>query len=196
MATNKHLFEDFHLDQAEQQVGGVNDGLVTAGQGTMVITINYDSRRPHKIKISNSLFLPDLRVGLLLPQHWAQVAGDNYPLPNGTRMEINATNCTLIWGQGQFKLTIPFDSSMNTSIFFTSPSTSSYQAFFSTPFMPLRRLSSGRSGIQLKCTLLVPCTTLVLLSSSFHSVPEIGKTKEKIINKDKYFRDDNFLLLF
>jgi hypothetical protein len=34
--------------------------------------------------------------------------------------------------------------------------------------------------IVLKCTLLVPCTTLVPLSFSIHSVPEIGKTKEKL----------------
>ncbi len=71
MANDKCLFEDLHLDQSEQQVGGINDGLVIAGRGTMVITINDDSGRPHKIKIPNSLFLPDLRVCLLLPQHWA-----------------------------------------------------------------------------------------------------------------------------
>jgi hypothetical protein len=92
----------------------------------MVIMINNNSRRPHKIKILNSLFLLDLRVCLLSPQHWAQEAGDKYPLPNGTRMENNATNCMLIWGQGQFCKMIPFDSSTNTPIFFTLPSTSSY----------------------------------------------------------------------
>jgi hypothetical protein len=71
MANDKRLFEDLRLDQAEQQVGGINDGLVIAGQGRMIITINDNSGRPHKIKIPNSLFLPDLRVGLLSPQHWA-----------------------------------------------------------------------------------------------------------------------------
>jgi hypothetical protein len=92
----------------------------------MVITINDNSRRPHKIKIPNSLFLPDLRVCLLLPQHWAQEARDNHPLPNGAKIENNATNCMLIWGQSQFQKMIPFDSSTNTPIFFTLPSTSSY----------------------------------------------------------------------
>jgi hypothetical protein len=100
MANDKRLFEDLCLDQAEQQVGRINDGLVIAGRRTMVITINDNSGRPHKIKIPNSLFLPDLRVCLLLPQHWAKEARDNYHLLNGTRMENNATNCTLIWGQG------------------------------------------------------------------------------------------------
>jgi hypothetical protein len=40
MANNKCLFEDLRLNQAEQQVGGINDGLVIAGQETMGITIN------------------------------------------------------------------------------------------------------------------------------------------------------------
>jgi hypothetical protein len=102
MENNKCLLKDLRLDQAEEQVGAINDGLVIAGQGMMVITINDNSRRPHKIKIPNSLFLPDLRVCLLSPQHWAQEARDNHPLPNGTRMENNATNCTMIWRQGQF----------------------------------------------------------------------------------------------
>ena len=126
MANDKRLFEDLRLDQTEQKVGGINDGLVIAGQGMMVITINDNSGRPHKIKIPNSLLLLDLRVYLLLPQHWAQEARDNHPLPNGTRMKNNATNCTLILGQGQFQKMIPFDSSTNTPIFFTLPSTSSY----------------------------------------------------------------------
>jgi hypothetical protein len=101
MANDKCLFEDLHLDQVEQQVGGIIDGLVIAGQGTLVIRLNNNSWRPHKIKIPNSLFLPDLRVCLLSPQHWAQEAGDNYPLLNGTRIENNANNCILIWGQAQ-----------------------------------------------------------------------------------------------
>jgi hypothetical protein len=117
MAHNKRLFEDLCLNQVEQQVRGFNNGLAIAGQGMMVITIDNDSRRTQKIKIPNSLFLSDLRVCLLLPQHWAQEAGDNYPLPNGTTMENKSTNCTLIWGQGQFCKMIPFDSSMNTPIF-------------------------------------------------------------------------------
>jgi hypothetical protein len=126
VANNKRLFEDLRLDQAEQQVRGINDGLVIVGRGTMIITINDNIGRPHNIKIPDSLFLPDLRMCLLLPQHWAQEARDNYPLPNGTRMEINATKCMLIWGQGQFQKRILFGSSMNNPIFFTFPSTSSY----------------------------------------------------------------------
>jgi hypothetical protein len=69
---------------------------------------------------------------LLSPQHWAQEAGDNYPLPNGTRMENTANNCRLFWEQGLFLKTIPFDDATNTPIFYTSPLTSSYWAFVHT----------------------------------------------------------------
>jgi hypothetical protein len=78
MANGKRLFEDLHLNQAEQKVGGINIGLVViTGWLTLVITLNDDSRRPQKIKIPNSLFFPDLRLCLLSPQHWAQEAGNN-----------------------------------------------------------------------------------------------------------------------
>jgi hypothetical protein len=107
------------------------------GQGTLVLDINDNNGRPHQIKIPNSLYLPELKVCLLLPQHWAQEARDDYPLPNGTRMKNNARSCTLIWGQGQFRKTIPFNASMNTPIFYTSPWTSAYRAFVST-FMALK----------------------------------------------------------
>jgi hypothetical protein len=51
-------------------------------------------------------------------------------------MENNANNCTLIWGQGVFRKTIPFDVSTNTPIFFTAPKTLAYWAFAAT-FMAL-----------------------------------------------------------
>jgi hypothetical protein len=51
-------------------------------------------------------------------------------------MESTASNCTLIWGQGAFRKTIPFDALTNTPIFFTSPKTLAYRAF-ATTFMAL-----------------------------------------------------------
>jgi hypothetical protein len=52
-------------------------------------------------------------------------------------MENNARNCTLIWGQGQFRKTIPLNALTNTPIFYTSPQTSAYPVFVST-FMALK----------------------------------------------------------
>ncbi len=135
LANNARLFENLR-PFCSGQVGGIEGGLEIKGQGTLVLDMSDDNGKPHCIHIPNSLFLPDLRMCLLLPQHWAQEAGDNYPLPNGTRMENTANNCILIWGQGAFKKTILFDPSTNTPIFYMSPKTFAYRAFAST-FMAL-----------------------------------------------------------
>jgi hypothetical protein len=116
LANKRHLFKNlrpFHSGR----VGGIEGGLEIKGQGTLVLDVNDNDGKPHCIKIPNSLYLPDLRMCLLLPQHWAQEVGVNYPLPPGTRMENTASNCTLIWGQGAFCKTIPFDASTNTPIY-------------------------------------------------------------------------------
>jgi hypothetical protein len=132
MGNDKRLFDNLILARTSQRVGGISKGLVIQGKGTLVININDDNDKPHRIKIPNSLYLPGLKMCLLSPQHWVHEARDNYPLPNGTRMENNAHSCKLLWGQGLFSKTIPFDDATNTPIFYTSPSTSSYRAFMHT----------------------------------------------------------------
>jgi hypothetical protein len=97
LANNARLFKNLR-PFCSGQVGGIEGGLEIKGQGMLVLNMNDDNGKPHHIHIPNSLYLPDLRMCLLLPQHWAQEAGDNYPLPNGTRMENTANNCILILG--------------------------------------------------------------------------------------------------
>jgi hypothetical protein len=132
MGKDKRLFDNLILARTLQRIEGISKGLAIQGKGTLVININDDNGKPNRIKIPNSLYLHGLKMCLLSPQHWAQEARDNYPLPNGTRMENNAHSCKLLWGQGFFSKTIPFDDATNMLIFYTSPSTSSYQAFVHT----------------------------------------------------------------
>jgi hypothetical protein len=132
MGNDRRWFENLIVARAAQHIGGISKGFAIKGKGTLVFNINDDTGKPHRIKIPNSLFLPGLKMCLLLPQHWAQEAGDNYPLPHGTRMENNAHSCVLRGGQGKFLKTIPFDPATNTPIFRTSLSTSSYCAFMNT----------------------------------------------------------------
>jgi len=132
MGNDKRLFENLVLARTAQRVGGISKGLAIEGKEMLVLTINNDNGKPHKLRIPNGLYLPGLRTCLLSPQHWAQEAGDNYPLPNGTRMENTANNCKLLWGQGMFLKTIPFDNGTNTPIFYTSPLTLWYCAFVHT----------------------------------------------------------------
>jgi hypothetical protein len=75
MATAPHLFEDLHLDNDKGQVDGINSGLDIAGQGTFRFNITNDDGKIHAIKVPNSLYVPNLKRCLLLPQHWVQEAG-------------------------------------------------------------------------------------------------------------------------
>jgi hypothetical protein len=146
MGNNKRLFENLILTHTAQGVRGISKGLAKECKGTLVLDVNNDTGKPHHIKIPNSLSLPGLRMCLLSPQHWAQEAGDNYPPPNGTRMESNAHNCILLWGQGRYSKRIPFNAMTNTPIFHMLLLPSSYCAFVNTfmackaPFFSRKRV--------------------------------------------------------
>ena len=81
MGNDKRLFKNLMLVRAAQRVGGISKGLAIEGKGTLVLDVNDDTGKPHSIEIPSSLYLPGLRMCLLSPQHWAQEAEDNYPLP-------------------------------------------------------------------------------------------------------------------
>lgn len=107
-------------------MGGIKGGLA------IIFDIEDDDGMIHTIRILNSLYVPGLQMCLLSPQHWAQEANDDSPIPRGTRMENDATGCKLIWHQQDFSKTIPFDKATNTPVFRTAPSTRSYHAFVHT----------------------------------------------------------------
>jgi hypothetical protein len=69
MGNNKHLFENLILARTAQHIGGLSKGLAIEGKGTLVLDVNDDTENPRCIKIPNSLYLPGLRMCLLLPQH-------------------------------------------------------------------------------------------------------------------------------
>ncbi len=124
MGNDRHLFENLVLVRMAQKVGGISKDLTIQGKRTLVLTIKDNAGKPHRVCIPNSLYLPGLRIRLLSPQHWAQEARDNYPLPNGT-----ANNCVLFWDKGKFSKTIPFNTVTNTPIFHTSLTISLYRPF-------------------------------------------------------------------
>ena len=43
-----------------------------------------DNNKMHEIKIPGTLFVKELEMRLLSPQHWCQLAEDNKPTPDGT----------------------------------------------------------------------------------------------------------------
>ena len=100
--------------------------------GTFKFKIEDNDGRTHKIKISNTLYLPDLKRCLLSPQHWAQEAKDNCLMPRGTWMESDEKSCILIWGQCKHKKTIQYNSQSNAPIMYMVSSSLAYHAFAMT----------------------------------------------------------------
>ena len=131
LANNNAYFEDLRplssLDH--NHVGGINGGVEVVAMGTFVFDIEDDNGTLHTIKIPNSALVPQLKMCLLSPQHWAQEANDHYPHPRGTRMENDDRCCVLLWNQAQYRKTIPFCGHTNTPVFRTAPSINSYRAF-------------------------------------------------------------------
>ena len=68
-------FEDLkmHNDTEEE---GIKGSLDIKGSGTFKFHIKDNEGGVHLIKIPNSTYVPDLRVCLLSPHHWAQEAKD------------------------------------------------------------------------------------------------------------------------
>jgi hypothetical protein len=81
-------FEDrkMHNDTEVEEIKG---GLDIKGSGTFKFHIEDNKGGVHLIKIPNSKYVPDLRVCLLSPHHWAQEAKDHYPVPKGTKTDTN-----------------------------------------------------------------------------------------------------------
>ncbi len=104
---------------------GINSGLDIAGQGTFKFNITDDDGKIHTIRIPNSLYVPNLKRCLLLPQHWVQEAGDKQIWMGNYR-----DNCVLNWRGG--KKTVSFQLTTNVPVFYTASSSWSYCAFTAT----------------------------------------------------------------
>ncbi len=111
------------------EVEGIQGGLDIKSKGTFKFHIKDDKGGVHLIKIPNSKYIPDLKVCLLSPHHWAQKAKDHYPVPNGTKTDTNNKALMLIWNQHTHRSTIPYRPLTNTPSFRTAPALRIYRAF-------------------------------------------------------------------
>ncbi len=121
-------FEDFKMHN-DTEMEGIQGGLDIKGTGTFKFHIKDDEGGVHLIKIPNSKYVPDLKVCLLSPHHWAQEAKDQYPVPKGTKTDTNNEALTLIWNQPRHQRTIPYHPLINTPSFRTTPASHTYRAF-------------------------------------------------------------------
>ncbi len=113
----------------DTEVEGIKGGLDIKGSGTFKFHIEDNEGGVHLIKIPNSKYVPDLRVCLLSPHHWAQEAKDHYPVPKGTKMDTNDEALMLMWNQRRLRRTIPYHPLTNTPSFRIAPALRTYRAF-------------------------------------------------------------------
>jgi hypothetical protein len=85
MVNAPHLFVDLKFGEVGE-AEGIKSRLDIKGTGILKFKIKDDNGMMHKIKLPNSLYVPELKRCLLSPQHWVQEANDNHPRPKGTRM--------------------------------------------------------------------------------------------------------------
>jgi hypothetical protein len=167
------------------KVDGINEGLEIAGKGTYKFKIVDNNGRAHIIRIPNLLFLPELKICLLLPQHWVQEAGDGQ-----TWMVNFAHHCILQWADG--RKTVPFNKSSNTPVFYTVSSSCAYQAFAGT-FEALEAPFFQRETV-----IQIPGSCLLredaeIMPEEFIAKDDLhrGATKKKSLEVDEVDEDDD-----
>jgi hypothetical protein len=132
MVNTPHFFEDLKLREVGE-VEGIKSGLDIKGTGIFKFKIKVNNSMTHKIKIPNSLYVPELTRCLLSPQHWVQEAKDNFPRPKGTRMSQDDEVYYVYWNQAKYQKLIPYDLSTNVPILYTAALSCTYRVF-AAPF--------------------------------------------------------------
>ena len=126
MSNNENDFIGPIKPLCDHYIKGVGGKLAVHGIGTVLWKINDDNNKMHEIKIPGTLFVKDLEMRLLSPQHWCQVAEDNKPNPDGTICITLANKVILKWDQLQFQKTIWIDKGNNCFTFQTTEGISNY----------------------------------------------------------------------
>ena len=126
MSNNENDFIGPIKPLCDHYIKGVGGKLAVHGIGTVLWKINDDNNKMHEIKIPGTLFVKDLEMRLLSPQHWCQVAEDNKPNPDGTICITLANKVILKWDQLQFQKTIWIDKRNNCFTFQTTEGISNY----------------------------------------------------------------------
>jgi hypothetical protein len=110
-------------------VGGDKGKIPVTGKGPMKLRLQSDKGNSTEELIPESLYIPELEMVLMCPQHWSQVANDNFPEPHGTWSYQQGEEFVMEWRQRTLRKTIPWDKRTNTAQFYTAPDTRRYRAF-------------------------------------------------------------------
>lgn len=113
-----------------KRIKGLNGTIGGLMVGTIKWNIEDDDGKIHPVILPNSLYIPDATSRLLSPQHWAQVAKDNKPKPNGTWCATYADRIVLFWNQEKYKRTLMLDQEgSNVATIRSAPGYHAYEAF-------------------------------------------------------------------
>ena len=100
-------------------------------QGTIIWKFCDDNGMQHKFRIPNSYYVPDGKLRLLSPQHWAKTQSGGLR-PHGPAMTVlghgarageltTSKSCTLFWNHGRNRLTVPLGPMDNVATFHLAP---------------------------------------------------------------------------
>jgi hypothetical protein len=94
------------------------------------MTLDDDKGQTHELRIKNAYYVPESKIRLLSPQHWAQTSNDNHPNKNGTWCGTYEDRVVLHWNQEHSKKTILFNrSTNNVATMWTTPNNKGYISF-------------------------------------------------------------------
>jgi hypothetical protein len=101
-----------------------------------------------EFQIPNSYLVPDGKVRLLSPQHWAQTQATTRKDRGRCSERTDGNTCTLSWEAGRHKRTIPLNRENNVATFSLAPGFSNFESFcvradLVDPFMDPIALPSG-----------------------------------------------------
>ena len=97
--------------------------------GTVQRKVQDDHGQSHRFTLPNSYFVATAPSWILCPQHLAQTAKDNYPLPLGTREVTGDEYIQLFWNQRKYVKTIKLDPRRNTGMTHTAPGIHKFKDF-------------------------------------------------------------------
>lgn len=129
-----HIPEDFvgDLVDSERTIKGFGGTRTT---GVKVGTLRWswldDQGIEHTFHIPKSYFVPQGKVRLLSPQHWAKYneTKEKRKKFKGTLSQTTSTEVTLLWNERKSKLTIPLSKESNVATFYLAPNFNKYFTF-------------------------------------------------------------------
>jgi hypothetical protein len=123
--------EDFegHLSDSNRSIKGFGGTRTTnVKMGTIKWKWLDDEGKEHKFLIPKSYYVPDGKVRLLSPQHWAQSMKKGNKPVQGAGSETIHNKVTLFWNQRKNKLSVPLGPS-NCATFQLAPGYAKFNAF-------------------------------------------------------------------